>query len=83
MAWTVSANYQTGSGWLTLTPTSGVGNATVGVHANPANLAVGVYNAIITVDAGPAAGSQSVPVVFTVGQALPLITQVSNATSQS
>ncbi len=79
MAWTVSANYQNGSGWLTLTPTSGVGNATVGVHANPANLAAGVYNATITVDAGPAAGSQSVPVVFTVGQALPLITQVSNA----
>jgi uncharacterized protein (TIGR03437 family) len=79
MAWTASVNYQTGSGWLSINPTSGINNSTVNVHANPANLTPGVYNATVTIDAGPAAGSQSVPVVFTVSQALPLITQVSNA----
>ena len=53
------------------------------VHADPTNLTPGVYNATITIDAGPAAGSQSVPVVFTVGQAVPLITQISSAANGS
>lgn len=79
MQWNASVNYQNGSGWLSISPTSGINNATVDVHANPLNLAAGTYNATITIDAGPMAGTQSVPVVFTVGQALPLITQVSSA----
>jgi uncharacterized protein (TIGR03437 family) len=79
MAWTASISYQTSSGWLSINPTSGINNSTVNVHANPANLSPGVYNATITINAGPGAGSQSVPVIFTVGQGLPLITQVSNA----
>jgi uncharacterized protein (TIGR03437 family) len=81
MNWNASVSYQTGSGWLSLSPTSGSGNATVNVHANPANLQPGTYNATITVDAGPMAGSQSVPVIFVVGQPNPLVTLVSNAAS--
>jgi len=79
MSWTASVNYQTGSGWLSINPTSGVNNSTVNVHADPTNLGPGVYKATITIDAGPGAGSQSVPVVFTVGLQLPLITQIANA----
>ena len=79
LEWKVSVSYQNGSGWLTLGSTSGTGNTTIPVHANPANLSPGTYNATITVDAGPMAGSQSVPVVLTVGQAVPLVTQVANA----
>ena len=78
MAWTASINYQTGTGWLSINPTSGINSSTVNVHANPANLSPGVYNATVTIDAG-GAGSAAVPVIFTVGQPLPLITQVSNA----
>ena len=58
MQWTASSTYQTGSGWLSLSPTTGVNASTVNVHANPAGLAAGTYNATITIDAGPAAGSQ-------------------------
>jgi uncharacterized protein (TIGR03437 family) len=79
MNWTASVSYQTGSGWLSISPTSGSGAGTVNVHANPANLAQGTYNATVTVDAGPVAGSQSVPVAFTVGQAVPLVSLAANA----
>ena len=84
MSWTATVSYQTGSGWLSINPASGAtglgsNGATVNVHADPTNLSAGVYNATITIDAGPGAGSQSVPVIFTVGLALPLITQVANA----
>jgi uncharacterized protein (TIGR03437 family) len=77
--WSASVSYQTGSGYLSLTPMSGTGSATVAVHANPAGLAAGTYMATVTIDGGPAAGSQSVPVTFQVGAATPLITQVSSA----
>ena len=56
MAWNASISYQTGSGWLSINPTSGINNSTVNVHADPTNLAAGVYNATITIDAGPARG---------------------------
>jgi len=77
--WTASVSYQTGSGWISLSPASGSGSATVNVRANPANLAPGTYNASVTIDAGPVAGSQSVPVVLVVGQAAPLVSLVGNA----
>jgi uncharacterized protein (TIGR03437 family) len=79
MSWSASVSYQNGSGWLSLSVTSGVNNSTIGIHADPTNLAPGTYNASITIDAGPAAGSQSVPVIFTVGQAVPLVSQVANS----
>ena len=77
--WTASVNYQNGSGWLSLSTTTGSGSSTIGLRANPANLSPGTYNATVTVDAGPAAGSQAVPVTFAVGQPVPLISLVANA----
>ena len=79
MAWNASVSYQNGSGWLSLSTTSGVNNATIGVRADPTSLAPGTYNAMITIDAGPAAGSQSVPVVFQIGPSVPLVSLVANA----
>ncbi len=73
MQWTVTASYPPGaaSGWLILTPAQGVDNATVRVDANAANLQPGNYTATLTVDGGPLAGSQTIPVSFSVGAAPP------------
>jgi uncharacterized protein (TIGR03437 family) len=82
--WTASVTYTNGSGWLELTPDFALNNATVRVDAIPANLAPGTYNAVITVDAGPIAGSKMVPVTFVVGPPgpqPPSITSVVNAAS--
>jgi len=77
--WTASVSYQNGAGWLSISQASGTGSSTVSVRANPANLAPGNYNATVTIDAGPMAGSASVPVIFTVGQPAPLVSLVANA----
>ena len=71
MHWTVSVQYSNGSGWLTVDPNDAFNNGTIRVDANPTNLTPGVYQAVITIDAGPIAGSRSVPVTFTVTQAPP------------
>lgn len=66
LIWRVFVTYHDGSGWLRLERTEGFGNATVRVDALPANLAPGTYRATLTVDAGPIAGSRSLPVVLRV-----------------
>ncbi len=69
MAWTASVQYTTGSGWLTVDNTSGVNNASIRVYANPKSLAAGTYQANIVIDAGPLAGSATLPVTLTVSPA--------------
>ena len=71
MHWTVTVQYSSGSGWLKVDPSDSFNNGTIRVDAVPTNLSPGVYQAVITVDAGPVAGSRSVPVTFTVTQAAP------------
>jgi uncharacterized protein (TIGR03437 family) len=66
MSFQVTVAYQTGSGWLTVTPTSGVNSTTLTVTANPATLQPGTYSATINVNAG-SAGQVAVPVTFVVG----------------
>ena len=81
--WSASVNYVTGSGWLTINPTSGMNRGSISVYANPGNLAVGTYQATITIDGG-AAGRQVVPVTLTITPAVapgPSITSVVNAAS--
>jgi uncharacterized protein (TIGR03437 family) len=77
---TTSIAYANGSGWLSLSPSSGVNNMTLQAIADPTNLAQGTYTATITVDAG-AFGSATVPVTFTVGAVGVVITNVGNAAS--
>jgi uncharacterized protein (TIGR03437 family) len=57
--WTVSVNYRSGSGWLRIVPVSGQNNASVRVDVLPEKLAPGVYEADLTIDAGPLAGSRT------------------------
>lgn len=77
---TTSIAYQSGSGWLSVSPTSGTNNVTLQVIANPVNLAPGTYNATLTVSAG-AYGSGIVPVTFVVGPVGVTVQNVGNAAS--
>jgi len=82
MQWTATISYANGTGWLKLYPGSGTNNGTVRVDALPANLAPGIYQASITIDAGPVAGQKTVPVTLTVNPVPPpAITSVVNAAS--
>lgn len=83
--WSASVTYQSGSGWLTISPASGINNGSISVYANPGSLPVGTYQATITVTGGTA-GQQVVPVTLAITQAVPLapsITSVVNAASFS
>ena len=73
MNWTALVSYTTGSGWLILDSTSGENNGSVRVWAVvPISLAAGTYQAKIIIDAGPLAGSTTIPVTLTV-QAAPVL----------
>jgi uncharacterized protein (TIGR03437 family) len=71
MHWTASVKYLSGSGWLRLSPTDGANNGTIRVDALPGNLTPGTYNAILTIDAGPLAGTRNVPITLVITAALP------------
>jgi len=71
LEWSTSLKYLSGSGWLTISPTNGVGNATIRLDASPGALAPGTYSAILTIDAGPIAGSRDVPITFVITEASP------------
>ena len=82
MRWTATIHYAKGSGWIKLYPDSGVNGARVRVDAFPATLEPGIYQAIITIDAGPIAGQKNVPVSLIVNPVPPpAITSVLNAAS--
>ena len=66
MRWSIAVNYQNGSGWIQLYPSDGVNNSTVRVDVHPENLAPGTYRATLTIDAGPVAGTRTVPVTLLV-----------------
>jgi uncharacterized protein (TIGR03437 family) len=79
--WSATVTYTSGSGWLTISPASGMNNSSISVYANPGNLAVGTYQATITVSGGTA-GQQTVPVTLTITAATdpgPKIVSVVNA----
>jgi len=71
LIWRVILTYQDGSGWLRVDRTEGFGNATIRVDALPANVAPGTYRASLTVDAGPLAGSRTLPIVLRVSPPAP------------
>ncbi len=64
--WTATATYANGSGWLLFTQPLGADNAEIQVVADPSQLAAGTYQATVTINAGPIAGSQSFPLTLTV-----------------
>jgi len=83
--WTSTVAYQSGAGWLTADPASATNNATLFVTVHPDKVGPGTYQASITVDAGPLAGSKVLPVTLTVtggpGAGAPVIGAVLNAAS--
>jgi len=87
LQWTATLKYLNGSGWLSISPASGVNNGTIRVDALPGSLTPGTYQAILTIDAGPLAGSKDVPITLVITAAVPppvptpLITSVVNAAS--
>ncbi len=93
MNWRATVSYRNGSGWLRASPEAGLNNASIILSAYPEQLAVGSYEAVFTVDAGPVAGTRSFSVNLEVTPApagpapppsqpvvpLPLVWQVGNA----
>ncbi len=66
-SFSASINYINGSGWLTVTPLTGVTNANLTVSVSPAGLSAGTYSANIAfISSGLV---QNVAVTFTVGNA--------------
>ncbi len=86
MRWSATVAYAAGSNWLRLLPSSGVNDATVRVDALTDGLAPGIYQATITINAGPLTGVRSIPVSLLITAApppTPLIYSVGNAADAS
>ena len=87
MQWTATVNYLNGSGWLRVSPASGANNGTIRVDALPGSLTPGTYQANLTIDAGPLAGTKTVPITLQIAAApspavpTPTVTSVVNAAS--
>jgi len=82
LEWNTSTTYQSGSNWLSVSPPNGANNATIQLIAKPGSLAAGTYQATLTIDAGPIAGTRQIPITFTVtapAAPTPTITSVFNA----
>ncbi|HEX5227917.1 MAG TPA: IPT/TIG domain-containing protein [Bryobacteraceae bacterium] len=71
MDWNATVNYVDGSGWLNISPDSGINNGGIRIDAVPGSLAPGTYKANLVVNAGPFAGTKTVPVTFVVDTASP------------
>jgi uncharacterized protein (TIGR03437 family) len=71
--WSASAMYSNGAGWVSFSEPFGIDNATVQVLADPGALAPGTYQATVLIDAGPIAGSQSIPLTFIVTAPAPAV----------
>ncbi len=80
MPWTATVTIPGGGPqWLTVSPSSGFTAQTVRIDAHPELVPPGTYTGTVLIDAGPIAGSRSLPVTFTVGEPFPTITSVWNS----
>ncbi len=85
--WTAAITYQNGSGWLTIDPAAGLNNATIRIDFVPGKLPAGIYNATLTIDAGPIAGAKTLPLRLELTDftppppPFPVVTSVANAAS--
>jgi len=71
--WSASVTYTNGTGWASFTQSFGIDNGLVQVFADPSALAPGTYQATVLIDAGPIAGSQSIPLTFIVTAPAPAV----------
>ncbi len=86
IAWNATVAYQSGNGWISLflEPNVPPASGFVEVSVHPQTLVPGTYQATLTVDAGPTAGTQTIPITLTVnapGVETPQVTSVVNAAS--
>jgi uncharacterized protein (TIGR03437 family) len=83
LQWQASVSYSSGgSGWLSITPSKGIGNGTLQAVALPHTLAPGTYTGALTINAGPIAGTLAIPLTLVVtAPPSPTISQVLNAAS--
>ncbi len=83
MPWLASVSYSAGgSGWLSISPSKGLGNSTLQTVARPHNLAPGTYTATLTINAGPVAGVLSIPATLAItAPPAPSISSVLNGAS--
>ena len=79
--WSASVTYTNGTGWASFTQPFGVDGALIQVYADPSALTPGTYEATVLIDAGPIAGSQSIPLTLTVTAPTPavVISGITNA----
>jgi uncharacterized protein (TIGR03437 family) len=66
LPFTTSVSYQNGSGWLQLSEGSNFANTTIRLDVSTANLSAGTYQATLTINAGPVAGTATIPITLTV-----------------
>ncbi|HTS48677.1 MAG TPA: IPT/TIG domain-containing protein [Bryobacteraceae bacterium] len=86
LRWTATVTYQNGSGWVSLSPSSGVNNGSIQLIITPGTLSPGTYQATLTIDAGPISGTRNIPITLTINAAAtpsPTITSVLNAATLS
>jgi uncharacterized protein (TIGR03437 family) len=85
LVWNATVAYKNGADWLRVAPSSGINDARIRVDVLPNNLTAGVYDATLTIDAGPQAGMVALPIHVQVnaapppGTPTPIITSVVNA----
>ena len=79
LQWTASVKYTSASGWLVVSPASGENNGTIRVDAVPGTLAAGTYQATLTVNAGPLAGTKNIPISFVVSAATVPVPSIQSA----
>jgi len=66
LQWTASLAYTNGTGWLNASPLEGENSSGIRVDAIPGTLAPGTYNAILTINAGPLAGTVNVAITLVI-----------------
>jgi uncharacterized protein (TIGR03437 family) len=68
LVWNATIQYRTGAptGWVSVDPTSGIGQATLRLDITPGTLQPGVYEATLVIDAGTNAGSVQLPIRLTI-----------------
>src|SRR5579862_3223285 len=79
MPWSATTTITSGPKWLTLSPSSGFTAQTLRIDAHPELVPPGTYTTTVIIDAGPIAGSRSLPVTFTVGDPSPSVTTIQNS----
>jgi len=86
LRWTATVSYQNGSGWVSIAPASGTNNGSIQLIITPGTLSPGTYQATLTIDGGPIAGTRNIPITLTITPApppSPTVSSVLNAATFS